>query len=85
MQELEPRIKLTLTHILALICIFGTILAGYAQLRSEINDLKKDAGEVKEYRVKTDLKLDKILDNVTQIRLDAANQRVIDAENKQIQ
>lgn len=84
MQENEDnqKPKLSLTNAIALAIAFGGIISGYIELKSDINDLKKESKDYNEYRTKVDLKLDKIIDNVTQIRVDNAEQRVLDAQKK---
>lgn len=81
-QEMPQILRLSMSNIVSIITICGLILAGYVELKTDISELKKDATENKDYRTKVELKLDKIIDNVTQIRVDAANQRVLDAESK---
>ena len=89
MSEIEQRLKLSTSNIIGLAGFIAVIFGGFINIKQtqteynqRITTLEKSRDEDKNDKEKFNLKLDKIIDNVTQIRLDNANQRVIDAESK---
>lgn len=88
-EELEQKLKISYGNIIAMIAlsvsIFGAfvnIKATQAEDRQRIVVLEKSKDEMQTNYEKVNLKLDKIMETVSQIRLESANQRVKDLENK---
>jgi len=89
MQEMEQKLKLSVGNIIAIAAFLTTLIGAYINIKSTLADynqrlvtLEKNNEEMKDNFEKFNLKLDKIIENVTRIQLDNANQRVIDAEKK---
>lgn len=89
MSEIEQKLKLSIGNIIAIGAFLISVLGGFIQIQTKLSEheqklieLDKSREDNKNDKEKFNLKLDKIIETVTQIRLDYANQRVVDAENK---
>ena len=88
-EELEQKLKISYGNIIAMIALsisvfgaFVNIKAAQAEDRQRIVILEKNKDEMQTNYEKVILKLDKIMETASQIRLESANQRVKDLENK---
>lgn len=88
-EELEQRLKISHGNIIAMIALAVSLVGGFvnvkatqAEDRQRITALEKSKDEIQANYEKVNLKLDKIMETVSQIRLESANQRVKDLENK---
>lgn len=88
-EELEQKLKISYGNIIAMIALsisvfgaFVNIKATQAEDRQRIVILEKNKDEMQTNYEKVILKLDKIMETTSQIRLESANQRVKDLENK---
>ena len=88
-EELEQKLKISYGNVIAMIALaisvfgaFVNIKATQAEDRQRIAVLEKSKDEMQTNYEKVNLKLDKIMETVSQIRLESANQRVKDLENK---
>jgi Tfp pilus assembly protein PilN len=81
MQEIEQRLKLSTSNIIALIAVLISFVGGYVQLTNKIseqaqrlNSLEKTNDDDKDYRGKIEFKLDKLIESTNQIKVDMAKQ-----------
>lgn len=89
MNEIEQKLRLSVANIIAIcvlmLSVFGSIVGliiTQTKHGEAITELQKNREETKNDFEKFNLKMDKVLENVTQMRLESADQRVKDAENK---
>mgnify|MGYP003478463600 CR=1 FL=1 len=88
-EELEQKLKISYGNIIAVVTLSVSIFGGFVNIkatqaedRQRITSLEKSKDEMQTNYEKVNLKLDKIMETVSQIRLESANQRVKDLENK---
>ncbi len=81
MQEIEQRLKLSTSNIIALMAVLISFVGGYVQLTTKIseqaqrlNSLEKTNDDDKDYRCKIEFKLDKLIESTNQIKVDMAKQ-----------
>jgi len=82
MVDSEQKLKFSVSNIISFAAILLTMVAGYitltnqiAEQRQRINNLEKTNDENRDYRVKVDAKLDKIIESVNQIKVDVAGHK----------
>jgi hypothetical protein len=87
MQELEQKLKLSTSNIIALAAVLLSMIGGYINLTSSISKidqrvtyLEKADEDKKAGFAKFDFKLDKISESINQLKVDMAGQRIKDAE-----
>lgn len=88
-EELEQKLKISYGNIIAMLALAVSVFGGFVNIkatqaedRQRITSLEKSKDEMQTNYEKVNLKLDKIMETVSQIRLESANQRVKDLENK---
>ena len=87
--EIEQKLKLSTSNIIALTAVLITALGGYINVKStqtefnqRITSLEKANEDNKAGFSKFDFKLDKISESLNQLKVDMAGQRVADAVKK---
>lgn len=89
MQE-TPTLKLSVNQLFSAFCGMLIVVIGcYIEIKvssskqdERITNNEKSLNRQEDYKAKVDFKLDKIIETMNQIKLDNANQRVLDAEKK---
>lgn len=88
-EDLEQKLKISYGNVIAMLALAVSIFGGFVNIKStqaedrqRIAALEKSKEELQVNYDKVNLKLDKIMETVSQIRLESANQRVKDLENK---
>jgi len=86
-QEIEQKLKLSTSNIIALCAVLITTLGGYINIKStqteynqRITTLEKANEDNKAGFSKFDFKLDKISESLNQLKVDMAGQRALEAE-----
>ena len=83
-------LKLSINQLFTAFCgLIVTVVACYIEIKvseskqdERIYNNERNILKQEEYKAKVDFKLDKIIETMTQIKLDNANQRVEDAEKR---
>ncbi|MCG9792471.1 hypothetical protein [Flavobacterium algicola] len=88
--EDNPTVKLSVNQLFSSFCGLLVLVIGcYIEIKisssnqnERITNNEKKIDKQEDYKAKIDFKLDKIIETITQIKIDNANQRVLDAEKK---
>lgn len=83
-------LKLSINQLFTAFCgLIVTVVACYIEIKvseskqdEKIFNNEKSISKQEDYKAKVDFKLDKIIETMNQIKIDNANQRVMDAEKK---
>ena len=86
-QEIDQKLKLSTSNIIALVAVLLTIIGGYINVidtqskqSQKIDNLEKADEEKKAGFAKVDFKLDKISESLNQLKVDLAGERAMNAE-----
>lgn len=87
--EIEQKLKLSTSNIIALTAVLITALGGYINVKStqsefnqRITSLEKANDDTKNSFSKFDFKLDKISESLNQLKVDMAGKRNTEMQNK---
>lgn len=87
--EIEQKLKLSTSNIIALVAVLLTVIGGYINVKStqteynqRITTLEKANEDSKAGFSKFDFKLDKISESLNQLKVDMAGERVVNEERK---
>lgn len=88
-EEIEQKLKLSTSNIIALVAVLLTVIGGYINIKStqsehnqRLTALEKANDDTKAGFSKFDFKLDKISESLNQLKVDMAGQRTEDSEKK---
>ncbi len=88
-EEIEQKLKLSTSNIIALVAVLLTVIGGYINIKStqsehnqRITAFEKANDDTKAGFAKFDFKLDKISESLNQLKVDMAGQRIEDSQKK---